>query len=123
MISQIPRPKRVSSAAAQAFEVLLRHAFPEVDEKAWRNAVEDDTPSVMEFGQYWLETLSRDEGGKILTQLPALLDEYPVAGEDEDKKKSDVTYIDDQRAFKRSLTPSLNPGPLVEWNDLPQPKF
>jgi len=123
MVSQKPRPKRVSSAAAQAFEVLLRHAFPEVDEKAWRNVVEDDTPSVTEFGQYWLKVLNTDEGKQILGRLPALLNEYPVAGEDEDSKRSDITYIDDQKAFKRSLALSLVPGPLVEWNDLPQSKF
>ncbi len=123
MISQKPRPKRVSSAAAQAFEVLLRHALPGIDEKAWRNAVESESPSLNEFGQYWLKVLDTEEGRKILQQLPALLNEYPVAGEDEDQKRDDVTYIEDAKTFKGGLTPSVNPGPLVEWNDLPQSKI
>jgi len=119
MISQKPRPKRVSSAAAQAFEVLLRHALPDIDEKAWRNVVEGETPTLNEFGQYWLKVLDTEEGKKILQQLPALLNEYPVAGEDEDQKRDDVTYIEDLKTFKGGLTTSVHPGPLVEWNDLP----
>jgi len=123
MASQKPRPKRVSSAAAQAFEVLLRQAFPDIDEKAWRNSVEGETPSLVEFGQYWLKVLSTDEGKKVLAQLPPLLKEYPVAGEEDDHKRTDAIYIEDQKAFKAGLLPAVNPGPLEQWNDLPQPKI
>jgi len=123
MLSQKPRPKRVSSAAVQAFEVLVRHAFPGIDEKGWRNSVEGETPSLIEFGQYWMKALNTEEGKKVLVQLPALLNEYPVAGEDDDRKRTDVTYIGDQKAFKAGLTAAVNPGPLEQWNDLPQPKI
>jgi insulysin len=123
LVSQKPRPKRVSSAAAQAFEFLLQQAFPDLDEKAWRNSVEGEIPSLMEFGQYWLKVLNTEEGKKVLAQLPALLKEYPVAGEDDDHKRTDVIYIEDQKAFKAGLVPSVNPGPLEQWNDLPQPKI
>jgi len=123
MVSQKPRPKRVSSAAVQAFEVILRQAFPDIDEKAWRNSVEEDIPSLMEFGQYWLKVLTTDEGKKVLAQLPPLLKEYPVAGEDDYHKRTNVVYIEDQKAFKAGLLPAVNPGPLEQWNDLPQPKI
>src|SRR5258705_24518 len=73
MLSQKPRPKRVSSAAAQAFELLLRQAFPDLDEKAWRNSVEEEIPTLREFGQYWLKVLNTEEGKQVLAQLPGLL--------------------------------------------------
>jgi insulysin len=114
---------RVSSAAAQAFEVLLRHALPDIDERAWRDSVEGETPSLMEFGQYWLKVLNTEEGKKVLTQLPALVKEYPVAGEGDDHKRTDVVYIEDQKTFKAGLLSSVNPGPLEQWDDLPQPKI
>ena len=120
MLSQKPRPKRVSCAAAQAFEVLVRQAFPGIDEKAWRNSVEEEIPSLVEFGQYWLKALDTEEGKKVLMQLPALLNEYPVAGEDDDHKRTDVVYIEDQKAFKAGLLSVANPGPLEQWNDFPQ---
>ena len=123
MVSQKPHPKRVSSAAVQAFEVLLRRAFPDIDEKAWRNTLEGDTPSLMEFGQYWLKILKTEEGKKVLAQLPALLNKYPVAGEDDDPNRADVVYIGDQKAFKAGLLPSVNPGPLEQWNDFPLPRI
>jgi len=123
MVSQKSRPKRVSCAAAQGFEVLLRQAFPDIDEKAWRNAVEEENPSLVEFVQYWLKVLNTEDGKNVLAQLPALLNEYPVAGEDDDHKRTDAVYIEDQKAFKAGLLPAVNPGPLEQWNDLPQSKI
>jgi insulysin len=123
MLSQKPRPKLVSSAASQAFEVLLRQAFPDIDEKAWRNSVDGEIPSLIEFGQYWQKVLKTEEGEKVLAQLPALLAEYPVAGEDDDPKRTDVIYIEDKKAFKAGLLPAVNPGPLEQWNDLPRSKI
>ena len=123
MVSQKPRPKRVSSAAAQAFEALVHQAFPDIDEKAWRSSVDGETPTVVEFGQFWMKALNSEEEKKILGKLPGLIHEHPVAGEDEDRKRANVTYIEDINAFKSTLTPSVNVGPLVEWNDLPQSKF
>ena len=123
MVSQKVRPKKVSIAASQAFETLAHEAFPEIDEKAWKESVDNDTPSLVEFGRYWLKVLNSEEGRKLLAQLPGLVDKYPVEGEGEDQKRSNVTYIEDPKAFKAGLAVSVNPGPLVQWNDLPVSRF
>ena len=119
MVSQKTRIKTVSLAASQAFETLVHEAFPDVDEKAWKESVESDVVSIVEFGQYWLKVLDSDEGRKLLAQLPVLVDKYPADGEGEDRRRSDVTYIEDSKAFKAGLTVSVDPGPFVHWNDLP----
>lgn len=123
MVSQNIRPKKVSIAASQAFEALVHEAFPDIDEKAWKTSVESDSLSLVDFGHYWLKVLNTDDGRKLLGQLPLLVDKYPVDGEGEDQKRSDVTYIEDPKAFKAGLTVSVDPGPLVEWNDLPISRF
>ena len=119
MVSQKIRTKTVSLAASQAFETLVHEAFPDVDEKAWKESLEGDVLSLVEFGHYWLKVLDSDDGRKFLAQLPVLVDKYPVAGEGEDRKRSDVTYIEDPKAFKAGLTVSVDPGPFVQWNDHP----
>jgi len=119
MVSQKIRTKKVSLAASQAFETLVREAFPDVDEKAWKESVESDVLNLVEYGRYWFKILDSDEGRKFLAQLPALVDKYPVDGEGEDRRRSDVTYIEDPKAFKAGLTVSVDPGPFVQWNDLP----
>jgi len=123
MVSQKPRPQLVSSAAAQAFEVLVRNSIPDIDEKAWRTSVTEETPSLIDFGRYWVKVLVTDEGKKVLAQLPALLKEYPVVVEDDDVSLARVTYIKNQKDFKAGLVPVVNPGPLEQWNDLPQPRI
>lgn len=120
MVSQKIRPKKVSLAASQAFETLIHEAFPDIDEKAWKESVEDnDSLSLVEFGHYWLKVLDSDDGRKLLAQLPILVDKYPVDGEGEDRRRSDVTYVEDPKALKAGLTVSVDPGPFVHWNDLP----
>lgn len=123
MVSQKIRAKKVSITASQAFETLVHKAFPDVDEKAWKESVESDALSLVEFGHYWLKVLDSDEGRKLLAQLPLLVDKYPVDGEGEDPKRSDVTYIEDLKAFKAGLAVSVDPGPFVQWNDLPVSQF
>lgn len=123
MISQKIRPKTVSLAASEAFEKLVHEAFPELDEKAWKESADNDTLSLVEFGHYWLKVLNSDDGLKLLAQLPILVDKYPVDGEGEDLKRSDVTYIEDTKAFRAGLGVSVDPGPMVEWNDLPVPRL
>jgi insulysin len=119
MVSQKIHTKKVSLAASQAFETLVHEAFPDVDEKSWKNSIESDALSLVEFGHYWLKVLNSDDGRKLLAQLPVLVDKYPVDGEGEDRRRSDVTYIEDPKAFKAGLTVSVDPGPFVQWNDLP----
>jgi insulysin len=123
MVSQKIRAKKVSIMASQAFETLVHKAFPDVDEKAWKESVESHALSLVEFGHYWLKVLDSDEGRKLLAQLPLLVDKYPVDGEGEDPKRSDAAYIEDLKAFKAGLAASVNPGPFVQWNDLPVSRF
>lgn len=118
MVSQKVPIKKVSLAASQAFETLVHEAFPDVDEKAWKESVESDPLSLVEFGHYWLKVLNSDDGRKFLAQLPVLVDKYPVDGEGEERRRSDITYIEDPKAFKAGLTVSVDPGPFVQWNDL-----
>ena len=122
MVSQMIRPKRVSLAASQAFEILVHEAFPNVDEKAWKQCVENKEPTLGDFSQYWLKVLDSDDGRKLVGQLPDLVDKYPVDGEGEYPKRSNITYIEDAKAFKSGLAVSVDPGPFVQWNDLPVPQ-
>jgi insulysin len=123
MVSQKPRPKIVSAAAAEAFEVLVHEALPGVNEKAWRTSIEEENPSLIEFENYWVKVLNSEEGKKLLGQLPSLVDIYPVEGESDDRMASNTTYIEDVKAFKAGLTASVDPGHMVEWNDLPVSRF
>lgn len=123
MISQKPRPKKVGPAAAEAFEALVRQEFPEVDEKGWRVSTDTDTPTIIEFGQYWFKALNSERGKKILAQLPDIVEKNPVAEEAVSHQRSGVTYIQDKKAFKDGLKASIDPGPIVMWNDLPTSKF
>jgi len=94
-----------------------------VNEKAWRTSVEEEHTSLTEFGKYWAEVLNSEEGENLLVQLPSLVDKYPVEGEADDRMASNATYIEDMRAFKAGLTASVDPGHMVEWNDLPVSRF
>jgi len=122
MVSQKIRPTKVSIAASQAFETVVHEAFPDVDEKAWKQCVETTEPSLDDFSQYWLKVLDSDDGLKLVAQIPDLVDKYPVDGEGEDRKRSDVIYIEDAKAFKSGLAVSVDPGPFVQWDDLPVPQ-
>jgi insulysin len=123
LVSQKIRAKKVSLAASEAFETLVHEAFPDIDEKAWKDSVDSDSLNLVEFGHYWLKILNSDEGRKLIAQLPRLVDKFPVDGEGEDPKRSDVTYIEDSKAFKAGLAVSVDPGPFVQWNDLPASRF
>ncbi|KAF7363794.1 Insulin-degrading enzyme [Mycena sanguinolenta] len=126
MQSQKPRQPRVSSAAAEAFAVLVREkAIPGVTEAAWNDAPKgEDHPQLPEFVKYWTDILGDKVGGReLLTMIPELVTRYPVPGEGEDIPRPGVTYITDIEAFRRGLVASADPGPMVQWNDLPISKF
>lgn len=125
MLSQKPRPKNISTTAIQEFQELVRQANFGIDPSAWRGSVEGgDTPTLMDFGLYWKEILVTKDGGlQLLGQLPALVEKYPAETKTENEKLPGVTYIDDIKAFKASLNVSTDPGPLVQWGDLPVSKF
>lgn len=113
----------VSAAAAQSFEDLVRTSLPEVDASAWRDAVEGDEPSLMDFGQYWMKVLNSDTGKLLLMQIPSLLEKYPASGQQVDEKRPSATYIEDIKSFRAGLKTTIDPGPIVEWNDLPIARF
>ncbi|KAL0946537.1 hypothetical protein HGRIS_012745 [Hohenbuehelia grisea] len=130
MVSQKPRAKKVSSAAAQAFEVLAQNAGVPVDEAAsWRDALGGEDATA-DFEKHWFavfkahpEVAKDGQAERLALEMRNLLDRYPVAGEDKDSPREGVTYIEDIPAFKSSLTVAPDPGPMVQWNDLPTSKF
>lgn len=125
MSSQKIRPKRVSAAAAEAFETLLRgSSVVDVVAGAWRQNISDETPAIEEFQKYWAEALVGNEAARgLLDSIPKLVQTYPVAGEGPDQKREDATYIGDMKEFRAGLEVSENLGAIVEWGDLPVSKF
>ncbi|KAH9483963.1 Putative zinc protease [Psilocybe cubensis] len=123
MVSQKPRPKGVSSLAIEAFEGMVRKEFPDIDEKSWKTSLEKENPTIVEFGQHWAKILNSEEGRKLVSQLPSLVEKYPVQGEETESPRVGVTYIEEKKAFKNTLRASVDPGPMMEWNDLPVSRF
>jgi insulysin len=126
MQSQKPRQPRVSSAATEAFAVLVREkALDGVTETAWKDAPSgEDHPPLPDFEKYWKGILGDKDGGQeLLGMIPELVAKYPVPGEGEDIPRPGVTYITDVEAFKKGLVASVDPGTMVQWGDLPISKF
>lgn len=125
MRSQKPRPKRISEAACREFEALVRTAQLEVDEAKWKESLGDDGPPLLaEFLNYWKQILSsKERRSQLLEAITELAGRYPVAGEGEEHPHSNVTYIQDLKAFKGSLKVSVDPGPMIQWGDLPVSRF
>ncbi|KAG6854735.1 hypothetical protein C0991_002449 [Blastosporella zonata] len=125
MVSQKPRPKKVSLAASQAFDALLREAGIEVDTEAWKKSLGGDgIPLATDFANYWKQVFeTKENAAKLLDAIPELVEKYPIPGESKDVPCSGVSYIKDLKAFKAGLTPSVDPGPMVQWGDLPVSRF
>lgn len=124
MVSQKPRVKKVSEAASQAFEERLRSAGVNTSEINWKQAFQDGLPTLAEFSQFWKDALTGREGDvKLLEEIPQLVAEHPVEGEDVNPTLPNATYIEDALAFRQGLNASVDPGPMVQWGDLPTPKF
>jgi hypothetical protein len=125
MCSQKPRPKKISAAASLEFEALVRAAELDIDEAKWKEPLGDDgSPLLADFLDCWKQILSsKEEGNRLLEALPELAERYPVAGEGEEQARLDVIYIQDLKAFKGDLTVSVDPGPMVQWSDLPVSRF
>jgi insulysin len=129
--SQVPRPKPVSTAAAQAFEGLVRSAGIAVDEGGWQEELgSDPAPTITDFQKYWQGTLvgpgvNLEVAQQLLGQIPSLVEKYPTEGEDEDGavKREGVNYIEDVKAFKAGLALSDPPKPLVPWDELLTSKY
>jgi insulysin len=126
MRAQKPRQPKVSSAAAEAFATLVRQKeFDGMAETVWSDAPGgDEQPPLPDFEKYWRGIIGGKEGGqKLLSWIPDLVAKYPVPGEGEDTPRPGVTYITDVEAFKKGLLVSVDPGPMVQWGDLPISKF
>lgn len=125
MTSQKPRPKKVSAAASAAFQILVREAQVAVDELAWKESLGGDgTPLATDFANYWKQAFaSKKNAEHLLETIPGLVEKYPVDGEGQDQARSDITYVTDLKEFKAGLESSVDPGPMVQWGDLPVSRF
>ncbi|KAJ7074118.1 Metalloenzyme, LuxS/M16 peptidase-like protein [Mycena amicta] len=126
MKSQKKRQPRISPTAADAFTALVREkALDGVTEAVLNDAPSGEEPhEPVEFGKYWVGLLgTKPDGQELLKMLPALMAKHPVPGEGEDLPRPGVTYITDLGAFRKGLAVSVDPGPMVDWADLPVSKF
>lgn len=122
--SQKPRAPRVSTEAMNAFETRLQEANIIVNIAAAREEFDEATPTATDFINTWREVLTEDGVSNadvrgLIEQIPALIEQYPVPGEDADGLPICVTRIEDLNVFKAALQISDPPRPLVKLNDLP----
>ncbi|KAF8136542.1 Metalloenzyme, LuxS/M16 peptidase-like protein [Boletus edulis] len=117
--SQKPQVPRVSTEAMKAFEARLQGANITVDIAATREELQEANPTTTDFVNTWREVLTED----MIEQIPALMEQYPVPGEDADGLPTGVTGIEELKTFKATLQISGPPKPLVHWNDLPMPNL
>jgi insulysin len=130
-LSQKSRPKKISAAAAVAFEGLARNAGVAFDDAGWQEELgSNPAPTITDFENYWkgilVEPAVKPEvTQQLLAEIPLVAENHPVQDEDEDGavRRQGVMYIEDVKAFKASLALSEEPKPLVEWGDLPTSKF
>jgi insulysin len=124
MKSQKPPPTHVSPAAAQALETLLQDSNLELNGVAWRETLGEETPKLEAFQTYWTGVLGGKEGGEVLlAAIPELVKKYPLEGEGVDPVQDGITFIEDLQMFRSGLQPSVDPGPMVNWGDLPVPSL
>ncbi|KAF7311385.1 Insulin-degrading enzyme [Mycena kentingensis (nom. inval.)] len=126
MKSKKPRQPRVSPAAAEEFSMLVREKqFPGIDEEVFIDAPNGDQPHELEeYGKYWLGVLGEiPEAAPLQATLLEIVAKHPVPGEGDDPLRPGVTYLTDLDSFRKVLDVSVDPGPVVEWGDLPTSKF
>ena len=123
MISQKAHPKHVSAKAAEVFVSEVATRIPGVDTQAWREEL-DEKPLLQDFTEYWNGKISDSDIGKtVLELLPGIAKDHPAEGESQHYSKPSAKYIEDLAQFKGTLQPSVDPGPMVDWNDLPISRF
>jgi insulysin len=122
MYSQKPRPKLISSEAAQKFEAAVLASGMDLTDGTggWRDEL-GSRASVDQFIAYWKTTLGDEaQAQELLGVIPALAEEFPTEPEDESQmRREGAEYIEDMKLFKQKLPLSDEPKPLVEWGDLP----
>ncbi|KXN92195.1 Insulin-degrading enzyme [Leucoagaricus sp. SymC.cos] len=124
MVSKKSRVRRVTEVASQSFERKLRSAGVETSGIDWKQQFSDGLPTLVDFTQFWADALSqREDAVTLLAEIGKSVVEHPVEGEDVNPTLPKATYIRDAQAFRQTLTPSFDPGPMAQWGDLPTPKF
>ena len=123
MISQKAHSKHVSAKAAEVFISEVATRIPGVDAQAWRAEL-DEKPLLQDFATYWSGKIGDSDAGKtVLERLPEIVKDHPAEGESQHYSKPSAKYIEDLAQFKGTLQPSVDPGPMVDWNDLPISRF
>ncbi|KAH7889516.1 Metalloenzyme, LuxS/M16 peptidase-like protein [Phlebopus sp. FC_14] len=125
--SRKPRPLRISAAAIEEFENLVKEKT-DTDPAELKEFSREESPLATDYINHWQGVLtegvvSADVARDLVKKIPALVERYPVPDEDAVILSAGVTKITDLSAFKASLHPSDIPRPLVDWNDLPTAKF
>ncbi|KAF9469217.1 Metalloenzyme, LuxS/M16 peptidase-like protein [Collybia nuda] len=126
MCSIKPRPKRVSVAASEAFTTLVREAELDVDQSSWKESLGDGTPLISDYINHWQQVIASKnstEGKHLIDLIPGLVAKYPVEGEGKDRIHPDITYIKNLQTFRAGLKVSVDPGPMIQWGDLPVSRF
>ncbi|KAI0076466.1 insulin-degrading enzyme [Panus rudis PR-1116 ss-1] len=125
MKSQKPRPKKLSTAALDAFSEYLTKKGVEFDVLAWKEEISSNgEPTAEQIGLSLKDRFKNDVEGlkEVLNQIPELVERYPAL-EEEESLPQGVTVIDNPASFKSTLKKSDPPRPLVEWGDLPTSKY
>lgn len=122
--SKEPRAPRVSTEAMKVFETRLQGANIVLDIAAAREEFDEANPTATDFINTWREVLTEDrisnaDAQALIEQIPALIEQYPMPGEDTDGLPIGVTRIEELDVFKAALRISDPPRPLVKWADLP----
>ncbi|KAL0571049.1 metalloprotease [Marasmius crinis-equi] len=125
MLSQKTPAKKVSPAAAKAFDALVRERDLGVN-GASITPFSEENPAVLEFAAYWAGVLKvagikEEEAQAILKEIPAFVEKYPSEGDQglTDEVRAGATYIKDEelKDFKKRLARSEKYPPAVVWHD------
>jgi len=125
--SQKPRSKHVSRSAADAFAQAVQEHGIQIESIDWNASLyADGEPTETQFSAFWKDALFKaptETSGEVFTGLPQLLEQFPAQKDAQGSLSEDVIHIKDIGAFRKSLTVSEYPRPLVAWNDLPTPRI
>lgn len=108
----------------EAFETLIKEASITVNFAGLKEELDEANPVAPDFIEACQGILTEDVASaeviqELLGKIPALIEQYPVQGENAKALPAAVTRIEDVKAFRAALRISEAPRPLVDWNDLP----
>ncbi|KAK1236433.1 metalloprotease [Marasmius sp. AFHP31] len=125
MLSQKVPARKVSPAAASAFDALVREHDLGVN-GASISPFSEENPTVTDFVAYWSGVLKvagvKDEDAqRVLNQIHDLIEKYASDGDVglKDEVREGATYIKDEelQEFKKKLAKSDKYPPVVVWHD------